>query len=313
MTMRSKPDGPEEARLTADEAFAALGNETRVHILRALWETDDPLTYSDLKERVGMRNSGQFNYHLDKLTGHFVKKAGGAYDLRMAGEQMVAAVLSGTLTEDPSFEAVELDGSCPHCGGPIEAEYADETLHVWCTGGEGHIPTESRPGALAESRFPPAGLMDRTPDEVVQAAMTWANSRFTPMYDGVCPRCAGSVSLTLQICNTHEGGSGRVCEHCDAVFAVWVRRSCRVCGFELMVPAWHHLLEHPAVAGFFYERGVMTTPWTWEVLTAEAVRPVTEILTEDPFRLGFTFELDGDALNVTLDEEMKVVTTERGK
>lgn len=311
--MTSEPGGPGVARLTPDEAFAALGNETRVHILRTLWKADDPLAYSDLKERIGMRNSGQFNYHLDKLTDHFVEKAGEGYELRMAGEQVVAAVLSGTFTADPSFEPVELDGSCPHCGGAIEADYADEILSVWCTSGKGHIPTDSRPGALAESRFPPAGLVDRTPDEVARAAMTWGNSRFTPMYDGVCPRCAGPVSLTLQICDDHEGGRGQVCANCDAVFAVWALRVCDVCGFDLMVPAWHHLLGHPAVSGFFYERGVTTTPWTWEMLTAEAVRPVGEDIAEDPFRLRFTFELDGDELDVTLDEKMEVVMAEGGE
>lgn len=304
--MTSEPSG-RAAGLTPDEAFTALGNETRVNILQALWETDSPLAYSELKERVGVRNSGQFNYHLDKLIDHFVEKAREGYDLRMAGEHVVAAVLAGTLTEDPSFDTVDLDGSCPHCGGTVQADYSDETLTVWCTSAEGHIPAASRPGTLAEGQFPPAGLTERTPDEVVQAAMAWGDSRITPMYDGVCPRCAGPVSLTLQVCNEHEGGRGRVCENCDAVFAVWARRKCGVCRFEFMVPAWHHLLRHPAVASFYYEGGVKTTSWSWEILTAETVRPTREVVTEDPFRLQFRFEVEGDELDVTLDAELDVL------
>lgn len=304
--------GGRAANLTPDEAFTALGNETRVHILQALWEADAPLTYSELKERVGVQNSGQFNYHLDQLIDHFVEKSGAGYKLRVAGEEVVAAVLAGTLTEDPSFEMVELDGSCPHCGADVKADYADETVTVWCTNEEGHIPTDSRPGTLMLGEFPPAGLTDRTPDEVVRASVTWGDSKMTPMFDGVCPRCAGPVSLTRQVCDNHKGGRGRVCENCDAVFAVWARRVCEVCKFDLMVPAWHHLLRHPAVAWFFYERGVMTISWTWEMLTAEVVRPTREDITEDPFRLQFRFEADRDELYVTLDDELRVVDVAEG-
>lgn len=306
--MTSEPEG-REANLTPDEAFAALGNETRVNILQALWEADGSLAYSALKESVGVRNSGQFNYHLSKLVGHFVESVADGYELRMAGEHIVAAVLSGTLTEDPSFEPVLLNGTCPHCEAPVEAAYADETLTVWCTGEEGHIPTDSRPGAIAEIPFPPAGLTGRTPDEVAQAAMAWGDSHITPMYDGVCPRCAGPVSLSLQVCDNHEGGDGRVCENCDAVFAVWAHRICEVCRFEFMVPGWHQLLKYPAVAGFFHDREVMTSSWTWEVLTAEVVRPIEEEFDEDPFRLRYRFQAKGDKLDVTLDERLRVIDT----
>lgn len=304
--MTSAPGG-QAANLTPDEAFAALGNEIRVHILQALWEADGSLAYSALKEVVGVRNSGQFNYHLSKLVGHFVEPLADGYELRMAGELVVAAVLSGTLTEDPSFEPVELDGTCPHCVRPVEADYADETLTVWCTNEEGHIPTDSRAGAIATIEFPPAGLTGRTPDEVAQAAMAWGDSQLMPMYDGVCPRCAGPVSLSLQVCDDHQGGQGRICEHCDAVFAVWARRICEVCRFEFMVPGWHHLLQHPRVAGFFYDRDVMTSSWTWEVLTAEVVRPTEEKLDEEPFRVHYTFAVGDDELDVTVDDELDVL------
>jgi hypothetical protein len=309
--MVGQPVDEQGERLSPDEAFAALGNETRVHILQSLWEADGLLGYSELKERVGVRNSGRFNYHLDRLTDHFIKKADGGYELRMAGEQVVGALLSGSLTSDPTFGPVELNGTCPHCGQSVQADYADETLTVWCTGEEGHIPTDSRAGALATVEFPPAGLTGRTPDEMAQAAIAWANSHLTPMYEGVCPRCAGPVSLSLQVCEDHDGGRGRVCEQCDAIFAVWAERICEVCRFEFLVPAWHHLLGHPTVAGFYYQRGVTTTPWTWEMLTAEVVRP-TEELTEDPFRLQFTFDVDGDELVVTLDEELAITDVAEG-
>ena len=41
--------------------------------LSAVAHPDDPRTFSELREAVGMRDSGQFNYHLDKLLGTFVR------------------------------------------------------------------------------------------------------------------------------------------------------------------------------------------------------------------------------------------------
>ena len=52
----------DETRLveTADpeEAFAALSDGTRVEILRVLWDADDPLPFSELREAVGVWDLG---------------------------------------------------------------------------------------------------------------------------------------------------------------------------------------------------------------------------------------------------------------
>ncbi len=307
--MTTDPGGTGAERVAPDEAFAALGNEARIQILYALWDADGSLTYSELKERIGIQNSGQFNYHLEKLLDQFVEKSDDGYDLRMAGEHVIGAVISGTLTHDPSFEPAELTGSCPHCGDQVKAEYANETLTVWCASEEGHIPVNDRPGVLAEVPFPPAGVADRAPDAVARAAMAWGNAQFTSMYDGVCPRCAGPVSLTIETCDDHTGGQGEICEECTAVFATWAHRECDICRFDAVVPAWVHLLQHPGVAGFFFDHDVVTIPWTWEVLTAATVRPTREEVSDDPFRVQFRFEVDGDHLDVRLDDALDVVET----
>ncbi|MFT4933083.1 MAG: DNA-binding transcriptional ArsR family regulator, partial [Natronomonas sp.] len=65
----------------AEEVFAVLADDTRVAILQALWETEDyEASFSELRDAVGMRDSGQFNYHLDKLVGPFVAKAEDGYE-----------------------------------------------------------------------------------------------------------------------------------------------------------------------------------------------------------------------------------------
>ncbi|MFC4360449.1 hypothetical protein ACFO0N_21090 [Halobium salinum] len=60
-----------------EEAFALLGNDLRLRIVRALSEAGEPLPVSGLRERVEERDSGRFNYDLVKLDGWFVTRAYG--------------------------------------------------------------------------------------------------------------------------------------------------------------------------------------------------------------------------------------------
>ncbi|MFC6731394.1 DUF7351 domain-containing protein [Haladaptatus sp. GCM10025893] len=116
-----------------DEAFALLGNETRVAILRELADASDtPLSFSALRERVGMRDSGQFNYHLGKLTGIFIDKVDAGYRLRYAGAHVMGAILAGAYEQAGTVGPFSLDDPCPVCGGTLEFSYEDERALVVC-------------------------------------------------------------------------------------------------------------------------------------------------------------------------------------
>lgn len=92
-------DHPQFVEHAEPEAvFTLVSDENRIDILRALWGSDEPLAFSDLQDATDIRDSGQFNYHLDKLTGHFVRKTDDEYVLRQAGNRVVEAVLSGAMT-----------------------------------------------------------------------------------------------------------------------------------------------------------------------------------------------------------------------
>lgn len=84
------------------QAFDVLGQELRMGILEALAEkrAEDPqnlgVSVSGLRDRVGVADSGQFNYHLDKLSDQFVQETDAGYELNAAGQEVVGAVLSGT-------------------------------------------------------------------------------------------------------------------------------------------------------------------------------------------------------------------------
>ena len=103
------------------DALAVLSDETRVAILRTLAEADEPLPFSRLRERAGVRDSGRFNYHLRKLCEYFVRETDGGYELGHAGSRVVAAtvVADGSAAgRDVPDETAAVDDTdeCPVCG-----------------------------------------------------------------------------------------------------------------------------------------------------------------------------------------------------
>lgn len=83
--------GPQITGETPEEAFSLVANETRFQILQALWEADaTQQTFPDLRASVGIRDSGQFNYHLGKLIPEFVRQPDDGYELTYAGRQITA-------------------------------------------------------------------------------------------------------------------------------------------------------------------------------------------------------------------------------
>jgi DNA-binding transcriptional ArsR family regulator len=202
------------------DAFALLGDETRVGILRALGEAAGPLSFSTLRERVGTRDSGRFNYHLDRLVGHFVARTDEGYTLRRVGERVVVAVQSGSVTATPELGPTLVDESCPFCGAQVGVHYREERLGVFCTecagaysgggpadrpsatsgpddgsgaagdrtaGGDGDDGGEAavdvaEAGHLGTLFVPPAGVAarGRDADALLGAALTWTRWRPPP-------------------------------------------------------------------------------------------------------------------------------------
>ncbi len=117
--------------LGPEDAFGALGNETRMTTLRVLADADGPLPFSELRDRVGMPDSGQFNYHLDKLVGHFLARTDAGYGLRRAGDRVVEAVLSGAVTEAPTLELTDVDEQCFRCDGGVKVGFREERVAAY--------------------------------------------------------------------------------------------------------------------------------------------------------------------------------------
>jgi hypothetical protein len=73
--------------------FSLLADETRLGLVRELAAADGPVGFADLYSRVGLSDTGRFNYHLGKLRGTMVEKtAGSGYVLTDAGEHVLDVV-----------------------------------------------------------------------------------------------------------------------------------------------------------------------------------------------------------------------------
>jgi len=97
------------------DALAVLGDETRMAILRALAEADGPMTFTELRESAGIRDTGRFNYHLTKLCAHFVRESEEGYELGHAGDRVIAAA-GAAGAGDPRPVPERDDDECPVCG-----------------------------------------------------------------------------------------------------------------------------------------------------------------------------------------------------
>ena len=271
------------------EAFSVVANESRLAILDALWRAPEtPVSFSELRRATGMDDSAQFNYHLGKLTGQFVRKVEGGYEFRHAGEKVVRAILEGSFTEDPRIESFAVDGTCVACGGDLQARYADERLTVACPDcgmRHGHAP------------FPPGGLNDRTRAEVVAAFDQRVRHLHCLAADGVCPECGGRMETAFER---------------DGDRLTGVVHECRQCHHAIRSTVGLRLLDHSAVVAFHHDHGVelCATPF-WHHAWCVDHDAVT-VRSADPWEFDVSVRLDGEALRVTLDGDLGVVETDRG-
>jgi len=306
----------EDGRLPPDEAFALLGNETRLGVLRALGEAAEPLPFSALHDRVAVSDSGQFNYHLERLVGHFVDRTAEGYRLSRPGRRVVEAVLSGAVTDAPDLGRPRVEETCEYCDAPVEIEREGGSIAMYCTSCAGRYDRargerEAPEGYLGRLPFPPAGDRDRSADEVLRAAWTWGNLEILAMAAGLCPRCGATVDTSLSVCEDHRAGEG-LCETCGGRYAVTVRVDCTNCIFDSGGVFSIALTASTAMLDFLTDHGL-------NPVAPESTRRVQqvhadyeeEVLSTDPFRARFTFEVDGDALTLTVDDDLDVVAADR--
>lgn len=313
------------AGTAAIEAFDLLSNETRLAILLALWECYDPeaddeaVRFSTLYDRVGVRDSGNFSYHLDKLVGHYVRETERGYRLRNAGHKIVQAIIAGAGLQEPSLEPTRIARDCHRCGAPVEMTYADERLYQRCTECSGSIgPASSEPapvGTLMVWDFPPAGLTERSAGELYVAGTIEFFRDVGLMIRGVCPECSGPIEESVVICAEHDREEGRLCTDCGTADEVRVSYACSVCKHGASFPVQGAVHDHPALVSFFHEHDLERTydledPESCGRLWDALGRLEHDLVSEDPVRIEVAMTADGDAIRFTLDGDIEVIDIE---
>ena len=285
--------------LDLDDVFGLVSNETRLDIVRTLAEASGeeravPMSFSELRRRVGTRDSGRFNYHLDRLQGQFVRKTETGYALRYPGTLLYRMILAGYFTSRAEVAPFGTGGTCFECGAELRAAYDDGTLRIEC-------PDCGR--EYQNTDFPPSGATDRSGEDLLFAFDQYVRHQVLLIARGICYWCTGPMAPEVQ----RRTDSGLAPEDGEVVF---LARACEHCdGFMFTLPG-ECVLYHPAVVSFFHERGVDVTErplWELEFVSDPARTTVHD---EEPWRIGVTVACDGDEMEVVIDGAGEVVTIE---
>lgn len=297
--------------LAPEDVLTVLGHETRLQILGTLGEADDPLTFTELFDRVEYEGSSNFNYHLEHLTGHFVDKTDDSYVLRQAGHRVIEAVFAERPPGDADVERSRVDLPCFRCGTDIEVSYRDEHVGLYCPecGGTRDGKSSTATGRPVEATdvlgyldLPPAGVTDRTPEEVLQAASVWTTTGAMARAREVCSGCSAPLETTVDVCEDHDETGDR-CDTCGQWFAVTVHYNCTNCIYSVDAPFSTHLLDDNDLVGFMADHDIdLLGPNGFHIAALEET-----VLSVDPFEARFTFTVDGDALTLTVDDDLSVV------
>ncbi|WP_435155456.1 winged helix-turn-helix domain-containing protein [Haladaptatus sp. DFWS20] len=278
--------------LAPAEAFSVIANETRLSILEALWQAPErPVRFSELRKKVGMRDSAQFNYHLQQLADHFVVQTDDGYDFRQAGKKVVSAILAGSFNEHPRLDPIELVETCTDCDANLRAVYEDETLVIACpdcTKLHGSYP------------FPPGGLNDRTDCEIMDAFNQRVRHLHCLAADGVCPECNGKMGTTVT--RDSEDALGT---------KVRVDHRCEQCRHRLQSTVGLSLLDQSQVVTFYSDHGIdlCTNPF-WALSWCVSDEHTT-VLSDDPWKIEVSIPLSGDELNIVMDGDLNVIEIEQ--
>ena len=227
------------------ETYAALADETRIRILLALADRYDEawsagwLTFSELRERVGVEDTSRFSYHLDELQDEFVVKSDGRYRPRVAALEIASAIRAGTYDgETVAVDRRQTDYECPHCEQSLVASYRDHSLYVGCP----------EHGAAVAFPTPPRALSDRTLDEVIDLSLRKHASDVRLLREGVCPRCWGSAAISFPRETVPESYL------IDDV--AYGTATCDDCWLSYPLPLAHAVLGHPAVETLYTDHGL---------------------------------------------------------
>lgn len=295
------------------QAFALLGDETRLEILQVLGGASAPLSFSELYSHVDYQDSSNFGYHLQKLVGHFVSKTPDGYSLRQPGRRVIEAVLSGAVTANPILEPTTVDRPCPFCGHDVQIAYNAERIALHCPHCAGFqdfdgAAFEPDIGNLGHLLLPPAGVHNRTPDEILRAAEVWSATEVQSVVLGVCRRCSARVEQSIHACDSHDP-DGSKCSTCGLRFGVMFQADCTNCPFSVQAPLVTYLAGQPELMTFMLDHGI--DPYSQEAFVFPTAAVEETLVSTDPFEAHYVFTADSETLALTVEDGPRVTRVDR--
>ncbi|WP_126662666.1 winged helix-turn-helix domain-containing protein [Haloterrigena salifodinae] len=285
-------DAPEP---TVREAFSILNHEIRLEILLALLEDWDavytePKSYAELMDAVGMRDSGKFNYHLDKLRGVYVREVEDGYVPTASVTALYRTVLAHRPTERREFESSEIESACPRCEAALVLCYERGFATVDCPA------CEEWDGFTYP--FPKNGLEEQDAGAIARTVARRARRDIGLARAGQCPFCAGATTVTLRLEaleSDNDGGSdgngdAGGAEIADCGRDPWVEITCDDCTFLAGVRPMTALLTDAQAAGALADAGFDLERYDWELPA-----PTVRVESREPTRIAL--EVDGDEGN----------------
>lgn len=143
----------------------------RAEILRVLGEDpNEGLSFSEFRERVEMDvYSGQFDYHLQKLVGHFVGRTDDGYEIHAARLALYRDIRAGRFNRRPELDPFAVGFECYYCRTAVEASSEDSSFRLRCPDCE-HVYTHTM--------LPPSGTTSSSigPAPTAAGSSTWRSA-----------------------------------------------------------------------------------------------------------------------------------------
>jgi len=271
----------------AADIATLLGDPARLDILLTLIDhrREDPAvrgrSFSALFEGTDIPDKGNFNYHLDRLTGRLVTKVDGTYTLTKQGEAVIGGVLAGRFTDEGVETPVE--EPCPTCGSSLVLDVDPGRLEVRCPADHLRFQTCLAPGVLE----------DRTPEAVLDLAVVQWQEVLELAQAGACINCYGDERGEISL-HDHDGEQIPL-----------YRSFCSQCGHQFRVPPGALVIRHPAVVAAHHHAGIDVrdrAPWELEFCSTRA----TTVQSTDPLRVAITVSPGAATVDLVLDRRGSV-------